>query len=73
MIINNSHENGSGGYVGLMNAVFAAQKRVRLPIMLPDTWNSAIDCCIVVNNRKRPSMWSIYTRKTRSSCSKHHI
>lgn len=27
MIINNSHERGSGGYVGLMNAVFAAQKR----------------------------------------------
>lgn len=30
MIINNSRDKGRGGYVGLMNAVFAAQKRVRL-------------------------------------------
>lgn len=28
MVINNSHDRGNGGYVGLMNAVFAAQKRV---------------------------------------------
>ncbi|KAH8089259.1 TFIIH subunit Tfb4/p34 [Filobasidium floriforme] len=27
MVINNSHDRGNGGYVGLMNAVFAAQKR----------------------------------------------
>ena len=30
MVINNSHDRGNGGYVGLMNAVFAAQKRVSL-------------------------------------------
>jgi hypothetical protein len=28
MVINNSHDRGNGGYVGLMNSVFAAQKRV---------------------------------------------
>lgn len=29
LIVNNTPERGSGGYVGLMNSVFAAQKRVR--------------------------------------------
>ncbi len=28
MIVNNTAEGGTGGYVGLMNGVFAAQKRV---------------------------------------------
>lgn len=28
LIVNNTPERGSGGYVGLMNSVFAAQKRV---------------------------------------------
>jgi hypothetical protein len=28
LILNNTPERGSGGYVGLMNGVFAAQKRV---------------------------------------------
>jgi hypothetical protein len=31
LVVNNTPERGSGGYVGLMNAVFAAQKRVRTP------------------------------------------
>lgn len=30
MIVNNTPDRGSGGYVGLMNAVFAAQKKVSL-------------------------------------------
>jgi len=34
MVINNSHDRGNGGYVGLMNSVFAAQKRVSLIAIL---------------------------------------
>jgi hypothetical protein len=37
LIVNNTAERGSGGYVGLMNSVFAAQKRVSSCLELLDS------------------------------------